>query len=128
MKLNRIFRPCSSELINLKVWPIRAVVVCMMLSLSGWAITAQEQPPATETNYEFVSGTITDLPPGRIVVNRAVLGKPPEDRMFLITSETKVEGVLKANARVTVGFKPTEEGDVAMRIIVRAAAPSPKKP
>jgi hypothetical protein len=97
----------------------------MMLSLAGWAMTAQEQPPANDTNYEFVSGTITDLPPGKIVVNRAV-GKPPENRTFLITAETKVEGTLKANARVTVGFKPTEEGDVAMRIIVRAA--TPKKP
>jgi hypothetical protein len=100
----------------------------MMLSLAGWAITAQEQPPPNDTNYEFVSGTITDLPPGRIIVNRAVLGKPPEDRTFLITAETKVEGTLKNNARVTVGFKPTEEGDVAMRIIVRPGAPSPKKP
>ncbi|HYP08642.1 MAG TPA: hypothetical protein VER03_20575 [Bryobacteraceae bacterium] len=100
----------------------------MLLSLSAWAITAQEPAPAPEPNYEFVSGTITDLPPGRIIVNRAVLGKPPEDRTFLITAETKVEGTLKPNARVTVGFKPSEEGDIAMRIIVRAAAPPPKKP
>lgn len=127
MKLNRIFRSCSSELITLKEWPLRTVLVCLLLSLSSWAITAQEQPPATDANYEFVSGTITDLPPGRIVVNRAVLGKPPEDRTFLITAETKVEGTLRANARVTVGFKPSDEGDVAMRIIVRGAAPPPKK-
>jgi hypothetical protein len=100
----------------------------MMLSLSGWAMTAQEQPPPTDTKYEFVSGTITDLPPGRIVVTRAVRGKQPEDRTFLITAETKVEGTLKTNAPVTVGFKPTEEGDVAMRIIVRASTPAPKKP
>ena len=62
-----------------------------------------------------------ELPSGRIVVNRAVIGKPPENRSFLITSETKVEGKLKEGARVTVGFKPTEEGEVAMRIIVRPA-------
>ena len=61
-----------------------------------------------------------DLPPGRIVVNRALLGKPPENRTFLITSETKVEGRLRVGARVTVGFKPGEEGDVAVRIIVRS--------
>ena len=90
-------------------------------------MTAQEQAPPSEPKYEFVSGTITDLPPGRIVVSRAVRGKPPEDRTFLITSETKVEGTLRANAPVTVGFKPTEEGDVAMRIIVRAS-PAPKGP
>jgi hypothetical protein len=128
MNLNRVFRRSSSQLITLKVWPIRTVLVCMMLSLAGWAMTAQEQAPPTDTNYDFVSGTITELPPGKIVVNRAVRGKPPEDRTFLITGETKIEGTLKTNAPVTVGFKPTEEGDVAMRIIVRAATPAPKKP
>jgi hypothetical protein len=53
------------------------------------------------------------------VVNRAVLGKPPEERAFLITSETKVEGKLRVNARVTVGYRTSEEGDIATRIIVR---------
>ena len=76
-------------------------------------------------SYEFVSGTITDLPPGGIVVNRALLGKTPENRMFIINSETKVEGKLKTHARVTVGFKTTDEGDVAVRIIVRTSSKKP---
>jgi hypothetical protein len=87
----------------------------------------QEQPPASEPNYEFVSGTVTELSDSHIVVNRALLGKPPENRTFQINAETKVEGKLKAKARVTVGFKTTEEGDVAVRIIVRNAQGS-KKP
>jgi hypothetical protein len=111
-------------------------VVCLLLLIACRPATAQEQPPAPapvptpapEATYEFVSGTITDLPPGKIVVNRAVSGKPPEDRTFLITADTKVEGKLRTKARVTVGFKTTEEGEVAMRIIVRNNAPSPKKP
>ena len=128
MKLNRLLRSYSSQLGTLKEWPIRTVLVCLILSLSGWAITAQEPPPPAEAKTGFISGTITDLPPGKIVVNRAVLGKPPEDHTFLITAETIVEGALKANARVTVGFKPSEDGDVALRIIVRGSAPAPKKP
>lgn len=55
-------------------------------------------------------------------MNRAVLGKPAENRVFIVNGETKVEqseGQLKTNARVTVGFKTTEDGDVAVRIIVR---------
>jgi hypothetical protein len=99
-----------------------------MLSLAGWAMTAQEQQQPNDSNYKFVSGTVTDLPPGRIVVNRALRGEPPEDRTFLITAETKVEGTLKTNAPVTVGFIPSEEGDIAMRIIVRSATPAPRKP
>ena len=69
----------------------------------------------------------SELPPGRIVVNRALLGKPPENRTFLINADTKVEGKLKPKARVTVGIKSTDEGDVAVRIIVRTSQ-SPKKP
>jgi hypothetical protein len=117
---------------------VKSLIVCLLLSIACWAVTAQDQPPvpppstpapqpAPEPSYEFVSGTVTDLPAGKIVVNRAVLGKPPEDRTFLITADTKVEGKLRAKARVTVGFKTTEEGDVAMRIIVRNNA-APKKP
>jgi hypothetical protein len=93
--------------------------VCLYLALAGEVIPGQEPAPSVEPNYEFVSGTVADLPPGRIVVNRAVIGKPAENRTFLITGETKIEGKLRPKARVTVGFKPSEEGDVAMRIIVR---------
>jgi hypothetical protein len=127
MKLNPFFRCCSSPFTTLKVWPFRIAVVCLLLAMCGNAVSAQEQTPAAEPNFEFVSGTITELPPGRIVVNRALLGKPPENRTFLINADTKVEGKLKPKARVTVGFKSTDEGDVAVRIIVRTSQ-SPKKP
>src|SRR3954454_17629749 len=108
MKLNRAFRYCSWVLTTLKMWPIGTVLVCMLLASSGHPIPGQEQPSGAEPNYEFVSGTITDLPPGRIIVSRFVLGKPAEERTFLINGDTKVEGKLRAKARVTVGFKPTD--------------------
>ena len=80
-------------------------------------------PP--EPSYEFFSGTISQLPSGHIAVARTVSGKPAENRSFLINSETKIEGKLRLKARVTVGFKPTPDGDLAVRIIVR---PQEKKP
>lgn len=84
----------------------------------------QEEPlPPTDTPYEFVSGVISDLPPGKIVVNRAVLGKPPENRTFLISPETKIEGRLRVKVRVTVGFRISEDAEpTAVRIIVRQQA------
>jgi hypothetical protein len=103
--------------------------IVLLLALMAWPsvrLNAQEQEPAPDADYEFVSGTVSELAQGRIVVNRAVLGKPPENRTFLITPETKIEGKLVENARVTVGFKPSDEGDVAIRVIVRGQAP--KKP
>jgi hypothetical protein len=126
MKLNRLFRSASSRLHKLEVWPIRTVVVCLLLACVAPAGQPQEPPPAGVAEPEFFSGTIVDLPSGRIVVNRAVIGKAAESRTFLITGETKVEGNLKNGARVTVGFKASDEGDVAVRIIVRAA--QPRKP
>jgi hypothetical protein len=102
------------------VWLLK---LCLFLALTAGSlelVSSQEQEPAPEPNTEFVSGTVTDLPDGRIVINRAVLGKPPENRSFLIKPETKIEGRLRINARVTVGFKPSDEGEVAVRIIVRA--------
>ena len=81
----------------------------------------------SEANYEFFSGTIADLPEGKITVSRAVLGKAPESRTFVITADTKIEGTLKTEARVTVGFKPGDEGNLAVRIIVRASNPPKRK-
>lgn len=93
----------------------------LLLSLAALRAFAQApEASAQEPPLEFVSGTVAELPPGKIVVNRAVLGKPAENRTFQVNHETKIEGDLKVNARVTVGFKPTETGEpVAVRIIVR---------
>lgn len=107
------------------VWLVETVFVCALFALSVGPVEAQEQPQVAEPNYEFVSGTITELPPGGIVVNRALLGKPPENRTFIINAETKVEGKLRTHARVTVGFKTTDEGDIAIRIIVRSQSKKP---
>jgi hypothetical protein len=101
------------------VWLLQIALVASVFVPPQPPVHAQEPETPIDRNYEFVSGTISELPPGKIVVNRAVLGKPAEDRTFLITSETKIEGNLKIKARVTVGFKPSSEGDVALRIIVR---------
>ena len=109
------------------VWLLKIVALFFLVAWPSVCLKAQEQPPAQDANYEIVSGTVTDLPPGRIVVNRAVLGQPPQERTFLITSQTKIEGRLRVNTRVTVGFRPSDEGDIAMRIIVRAQ-PNGRKP
>lgn len=70
------------------------------------------------------SGNIVELEKAKITVSRSVPGKPDEKRTFLIKPDTKVEGRLRAKARVTVGYMTNQEGDVAMRIIVRTGAPS----
>ena len=109
------------------MWLIRAVLILgSTTAMLPQGMYAQEQGIAQpEPNYEFFSGVISQLPSGKIGVARTVLGKPAENRSFLINTETKVEGKLRLRARVTVGFKPTLDGDLAVRIIVR---PQAKKP
>ena len=103
------------------VWLFRlAILICVCVLVPGtFLAVAQDEVPNPTEGYEFFSGTITDLPPGKITVSRTVLGKPPETRTFVITPDTKIEGKLRPKVRVTVGFKAGEEGDLAMRIIVR---------
>jgi hypothetical protein len=98
------------------------LVLVFLFSLTSAAAPPQEEP--NEPGYDFVSGTVMDLPPGKIIVNRAVIGKPPENRTFVITPDTKIEGKLRTRVRVTVGFRTGEEGEpVAVRIIVRNNPP-----
>ena len=80
-------------------------------------------------DYQFVSGVVASLGSDRIVVRRTGSGRAPEQFTFLIVSETRVEGKLRVQARVTVGYKRGPDGDVAVRVIVRPEdAPPGAKP
>ena len=46
----------------------------------------------------FFSGTVADMSEEKVTVSRTVLGKAPENRTFVINSETKVEGKIKQKA------------------------------
>jgi len=102
---------------------LRAVYsLALLLTLSGLPAQpwVQEESVPAEAPFEFVSGTVVEMSGGKLVVNRAVPGKPAENLTFIMNGETKVEGNLRVQARVTVGFKTADTGDlVAVRIIVR---------
>ena len=105
----------------------RILLASVLLLMPVLAQEPKQGANPSEANYEFFSGTVTDLSDGRITVSRAVLGNAPESRTFVINSDTKIEGTLRTEARVTVGFKAGDEGSVAVRIIVRTPAPPKKK-
>lgn len=77
----------------------------------------------SDQEREFFSGTVADLDEGSITVERTTLGQS-ERRTFLLAQDTRVEGQLRVNARVTVRYRSTGEGDVAVHIIVRGVASS----
>lgn len=71
------------------------------------------------------SGVITAFSATSLTVVRA---EPKDTKTFAITPETRFEGPkVQMNARVTVRYMAGDEGDRAVRVIVRAAAKSTKK-
>ena len=98
---------------------LTAIALCPVLGQS--AVPPQQSSAQSDPDTDgFYSGNIVDLAADRVTVSRTILGKPPEKRVFQITSATKVEGKLKQKSRVTVRYLPGDEGDVAVSILVRA--------
>lgn len=75
---------------------------------------------AQEEAANFYSGYVVDLGSDKVSVERTVLGHPPETRSFILNGKTGVEGKLQVKARVTVQFAPSDQGEVAIHIIVRS--------
>jgi hypothetical protein len=98
----------------------------MVLTLTGQQ-GAQPAPAKATTKTapanDIFSGTVTVFLPDSVTVVRKVPARPDEFRQFIIDKDTKVEGRLRVNARVTVRFRADSGGAVhALRVIVRADA------
>lgn len=83
---------------------------------NGWA---QETNRDGVVHDEFFSGSVQEISETSVSVTRMLPGKSPETRVFLLDSETIVEGKIKKLARVTVGYRTHDGQDHAWRIIVR---------
>ena len=57
--------------------------------------------------------------PSQITVSQKGLSRESVTKTFTIDASTKVEGVLKPNAKVTVRYVAAEGGFRAIRILVR---------
>lgn len=102
----------------------RLISGLLILCLGSPSLLAQSLPPQKPPSYEFFSGEVIELSADRVTVERKVKGKDQQRHSFLLKPDTKVEGKLAMKARVTVGFRTSDEGDVAIRVIVRPK-PSP---
>ena len=107
------------------------IVVSSFAFLVAFTVAGQQPaPPATAKATtksapanDIFSGTVTAFVPDSLTVVRKVPARPDEFRQFIIDKDTKVEGRLRVNARVTVRFKADSGGAVhALRVIVRADA------
>jgi hypothetical protein len=102
-------------------------VISVLLALaSANRLRSQDPAPAAQPHDQFLAGTITALSDTSITVTRTVMGKDSTIRTFAITPTTEIKGKPKMDWRVTVRFVSEENGDRAVRIIVRGP-PQPKK-
>jgi hypothetical protein len=102
------------------------LVVCAAALISGVSYSiAQDQPapqPKTERPQDtFFSGNVVSVAADKVTVSRRTLALSSVTRVFLLDSNTRIEGKgkLQPKARVTVKFEKTDDGDRAVHIIVR---------
>jgi hypothetical protein len=100
-----------------------ALIFAVLVSEAALRPSVAQQPaPAAAPMF---SGVITAVSATSLTVVRT---EPKDTKTFLITPETKFEGPKpQVNARVTVRYIAADEGDRAVRIIVRAPAKPAKK-
>jgi hypothetical protein len=99
-----------------------ALIFAVLVSGVALRPSAAQQPAPAAPMF---SGVITAVGATSLTVVRT---EPKDTKTFLITPETKFEGPKpQVNARVTVRYIAADEGDRAVRIIVRAPAKPAKK-
>ena len=113
---------------NVRSISLLALGVCLAFATSS-PVHSQDPPAAVQASQDqFFAGTITALSDGSVTVTRTILGKESTVRTFAVTPETVVQGgKLKLKAKVTVKWVTGDSGDRAVKIILRGAAPPPKK-
>jgi hypothetical protein len=108
-----------------------AVIGLLMVAGGVHAARSQEDPPpsAQPPADQFFAGVITALTSESITLTRTVLGKATV-RTFAITTETvcqPIDGKPKLKQKVTVKWLSGENGDRAVKIILRGPVTPPKK-
>lgn len=104
---------------------LRCSLVLMVLSFALSARCVAAQDDQDKDNY--FTGTLVENTPDHLKVSRVLQGKT-EARVFLVNTETKIEGGrLRARARITVRYISGEAGDTAILVIVRPATNTKRK-
>jgi len=103
-------------------------VIIVILALASPNDVRGQDPPTTQPPPDqYFAGIVTALTDTSVTVTRTVLGKSTV-RTFAITTETVTQGGKpKVKSKVTIKWISGEDGDRAVKIILRGT-PAPKKP
>lgn len=99
------------------------VMLVLTAALVFSAPPQQETPPQSRKSAaanDIFSGTVAELTSDTVTVVRSGAASGDGSRKFALDSQTRVEGRLRAGARVTVRYHAGEDGELkALHIIVR---------
>jgi hypothetical protein len=132
MNFNPKFTQLSFHFLNLRnVRLISCGVMGVLLALAGSNPVRSQDPPASaqQPADQFFAGVVTALTDTSITLKQTVLGKATV-RTFAMNAETVVQpegGKPKLKQKVTVKWVSGENGDCAVKILLRGAPPPPKK-
>ncbi len=80
----------------------------------------QVQAGESQSKDQFFTGVVTSISDESLTVNRTVLGKNSSTKTFLVTPQTQFEGGKpRVNSQVTVRYVTSDDGDRAVRVILR---------
>lgn len=131
MNFNPKFTQSSFRFLNLRNVRLllsSAIGVLLILAGSDPARGQSPAPASAQQADQFFAGIVTALADDSITITRTALGKSTV-RVFAITPETVVQGGKpKLKSKVTVKWMAGENGDCALKIIMRGSVPAPKKP
>ena len=93
-------------------------------SVAPYSIAQGQQAPQQKTERAqdtFFSGNVVSVTAEKLTVSRRTLTLTSVTKVFLLDSNTQIEGKgkLQPKARVTVKFEKTDDGERAVHIIVR---------
>jgi len=130
MNFNPVFTQPSFAFFNLRNVRFLSCLATVFLALSGPnPARGQDPPPTVQQPDQYFAGVVTVLTEESITLTRTVLGKATV-RAFAITADTVVEpvgGKPKLKQKVTVKWASGENGDRAVKILLRGSPPPPKK-
>lgn len=134
MNFNPKFTQPSFLFLNLRnVRFLSCGVIGLLLGLGGAGmVRSQDDPPLSAQQPvadQYFAGVVTALSEESITLTRTVLGKSTV-RAFAITAETRYSpegGKPKLKQKVTVKWVSGDNGDRAVKIILRGSPPPPKK-
>jgi hypothetical protein len=109
------------------VWLIRSgiliTLLCCVAALCVVPRNSAGQEPQAGRKDQMFSGTVTAVDETSLTAVRNGPGKATAAKTFAITPQTRFEGgTPKVDSRVTVRYVTTDEGDMAVHVIVRGPA------